>query len=231
MNGWSRVRLVFYLMGLYIKLFFQMVRGLWIVSKLPHPIVTFFGGRRLTKECVYAEQAFELARRLSECKISVITGGGPGLMEAANCGAAAAKDGASRTMGVGVTGVNDMEPKNQCAKYHFMTDYFDLRKHLLIAYSHAYVIFPGGFGTLDELFEVLTLMQTKKLPPMPVVLFGSSYWKDLLEWVDEAVGLGLVTPEHAALIFVTDNIDEAEKALVDFCSSPQCDKWKHRGSI
>lgn len=231
MKRLSRIRFGFYLLWVYIKLFFQMVRGLWLLSKLPHPIVTFFGGRRLTKECAYANQAFELAKRLSECKISVITGGGPGLMEAANCGAAAADGGAARTMGVGVSWFNEMEPQNKCAKYRFLTDYFDLRKHLLIAYSHAYVIFPGGFGTLDELFEVLTLMQTKKLPPMPVVLFGSTYWKDLLEWVDEAVGLGLVTPEHAALIFVTDSIDEAAKALIDFCSSPQCDKWKHRGAV
>ncbi|HBL98525.1 TPA: TIGR00730 family Rossman fold protein [Candidatus Dependentiae bacterium] len=231
MKFFAQLSSVLKLIWSYLTLFPGLLCGSWKVSKLPHPVVTFFGGRRLSRDCIYAQQAFLLAKRLTEAKISIITGGGPGVMEAANCGAAAAPNGENMTMGIGVEGVNTGEPINKCLKKYIITRFFFLRKQLLINYSHAYVIFPGGFGTLDELFEVLTLMQLKKIPVMPVILIGRSYWESLDAWVTEAEKIGLVPPEHAHFVTITDDLNEAFEILSTYCHSRQCAEWKHKGMI
>ncbi len=226
-----RLSTVFSMFWAYLKLFPQLIRHSWVISRLPHPIITFFGGRRLSPDSSYAQQAFLLAKKLSEHNISIVTGGGPGVMEAANCGAAAAPNGAARTMGIGVKGLNVEEPINRCANTYLSSPYFFLRKQLLINYSHAYVIFPGGFGTLDELFEVLTFMQTKKLPVMPVILVGETYWHSLNEWIEMAGSMGLVPKEHAQYVTITDDMEKAFEILTTYCASSACSEWKHTDMI
>ncbi len=206
----------------------QLVFGVWKISKLPHPIVTIFGGSRLGQETIYARQAHELAHKLVERHISVITGGGPGIMQAANCGAFEVikkNNTRARTLGITVSGLGD-EKINQCVlDDYIVTDYFFARKWLMINYSVAFAVFPGGFGTLEELSEVLTLMQTKKLPSAPIILIGSAYWRPLLEWLGEyAVRENLVTESEMQLIKVTDDIDLAVELLKHCCD--ECERME-----
>ncbi|MBN2267437.1 MAG: TIGR00730 family Rossman fold protein [Candidatus Babeliaceae bacterium] len=207
----------------------QLVVGTWKISRLPHPTITIFGGGRLSMNSPYARVTRDVARRLAQLKISILTGGGPGIMEAANCGAVLRPGETDRTIAISVRGVRTAEPINACVSSLILTDFFSVRKHLLIHYSHAFVIFPGGFGTIDELGEILTLMQTKKLPVMPVVLFGSGYWRDAILWVDIAVSEGLIPPEHAGYITVTDDVEEVVRIVSTYCYSPACARWRHRG--
>lgn len=225
----ERIASVLWLLITYLWLLPQLVWAGWKISRLDHPIVTVFGGKNVdTGE--YFEEARQLAHCLAQQKISIITGGGPGIMEAANRGAREAGNG-MRTMGVGVRGINDKEPVNPYVTDYIMTDYFYLRKHLLIYYSHAFAVFPGGFGTLDELFEVVMLMQTKKLPVMPVVLIGRDYWMGLMVWMEKAVQEKVVSMEHAKLLVITDDIDHAAELIVGHCKSPACAQWRHKKII
>lgn len=227
MKFFERLFSVVWLLLAYVWLLPQLLWGGWKISRLSHPIVTFFGAKRISRDSPYFEQARALAYHLAKCGISIVTGGGPGIMEAANKGAREGNKNV-RTMGVAVSGLNVEEPVNPYITDYVKTDYFYLRKHLLIYYSHAFIIFPGGFGTLDELFEVLTLMQTGKLPKMPIVLIGKEYWSHLLEWVARAVQEGTVPAEHAALFKITDDVEEAAKMVDIYCHSKECAMWRHK---
>lgn len=202
------------------RVYLQLMYGAWRVSGLPQPIVTIFGGSRVLQDNPYAHQANKLAHMLVANDISVITGGGPGIMEAANCGASPKeikikKDGKIRSIGIGVKGV---EGPNPCVHEYFSLDYFFARKYLMTRSAAGFVIFPGGFGTLDEFAEVLTLMQTKKMEPMPVILIDTDYWGPFMKWVnDEALQHGLLTKEHVALITLTDDLDRAVSLLCQHC--------------
>lgn len=202
------------------KTSFQLMYGVWKVSQLPEPLVTVFGGSRLSQDNPIAKQAHRLSHKLAQSHISVITGGGPGIMEAATCGITheAAKEVRARTLGITVKGLGKKEPVNLCAKNYIVMDYFFSRKWLMINYSVAFAIFPGGFGTMDELAEVVTLMQTKKLPGVPIVLIGVEYWKPFMQWVTEsALKNDLVTKKDVNLIQMTDDIDEALCMLQEQC--------------
>ena len=173
----------------YIKLLFQFmiisfqqVRGIWTVSELHHPVVTIFGGSRLQRDNKYAAMAHNLGKNLIERGISVLTGGGPGVMEAANCGGFHGGERIAKTIGITVKGLEKLEEANPCMDAMITSDYFWARKWLLINYSNGYVFFPGGFGTLDELAEVLTLMQTENLKRAPVIVIGKEYWADIRIW-------------------------------------------------
>lgn len=229
MRFFERIASVLWLIIAYFWLLPQLIWAGWKISRLPHPIVTVFGGK-IVGNAEYLQQAIDLARCLAAEGISIVTGGGPGIMEAANRGAREAGKGI-RTLGVGVRGINNLEPINRYVTDYIMTDFFYLRKHLLIYYSHAFIVFPGGFGTLDELFEVVMLMQTKKLPIMPVVLIGKKYWMGLWMWMDEAVKEKILSIEHAKLLLVTDDIDEAARLVIGHCKSPECVKWGHKKII
>ncbi len=195
----------------------QWAVGTWKIMRLTRPIVTVFGGKRLEDESLYEKLAFEMGKKLVEANISVITGGGPGVMRAANCGAASASGSSVCSMGIGVVGLNIDEPVNECVQEYQLTDYFAVRKHFLTFYSSGFIIFPGGFGTLDELFEILVLMQTQKRPVAPVVLIGKSYWESLLLWVEKSVKEGFVPQLHADFITITDDLDEALSKVVSTC--------------
>lgn len=192
-----------------IRVFFQMIYGAWRISKLPQPIISIFGGSRLSLDNPYAIQAHDLANRFVGRDISVLTGGGPGIMQAANCGAVNRnKLGTKRSIGIGVRDLG--EEKNKCVEEYFELDYFFARKWLLTRYSVGVVVFPGGFGTLDELSELLTLIQMKRIDRIPIVLIGVDYWDDFMAWVrKEAFKHGLIEKEHLELFTLTDSIDEA----------------------
>lgn len=192
-----------------LRVFLQLIYGVWRVSKLSQPIVSIFGSAKVAQTDKYAQEANQIADWLGKEGIAVLTGGGPGIMEAANCGAIkSGKKGKVNSIGIGVRGLN--EPQNVCVEEYFELDYFFARKWLLTQYSTAFIVFPGGFGTLDELAEVLTLVQTKQMKKVPIVLVGKDYWRPFMQWVtDEAVPRGLVKPEQVNLFSVTDDVYNA----------------------
>jgi len=160
----------------------EMVEGFDTLSGV-EPAVTIWGSARLKSDDELYAQTEDIARRLGELGFSIITGGGPGVMEAANKGA--------RQAGVTSVGLNIVLPEEQvCNIYSTKTitfHHFFIRKVMLVKYAIAFVIMPGGLGTLDELTEVLTLMQTHKIRPLPVILFNGEYWKGFLDWLRQTV--------------------------------------------
>lgn len=194
----------------------RLLVGMWQLTKLSQPAVTIFGGSRVELEGPVARQAAELAKALAEKGYSIITGGGPGIMEAANFGAyaylkerrqKAAPDYDLVVSGaVGLVHLNK-ERVNPYVQTSVIMDHFFSRKWLLVRYSSAFVVFPGGFGTLDEFFEVLTLAQTDKMPRYPIILLNSAYWKPLLEWINhKALPQGFIDAGDEKLFFVVDEI-------------------------
>lgn len=178
-----------------------------LLNKLSGPIVSVFGGKLADESSDAYRAAYSIAELLVEKGYTIITGGGPGVMEAANCGAACKAHEISKqglwTAGIGVYGV-DAHFKNRCAQV-YKTKSFLARKMLLINRSSGFIIFPGGIGTADELFEVLNLIKTGKIDPVPVVLFGSQFWQPLIDWYDGSIAKGLILPEHKRLFQVTDD--------------------------
>ncbi len=176
-----------------------------ILAKLP-PAVSIFGSARTPEDHPRYENARELGRRIAQEKLATVTGGGPGIMEAANRGA-------FESEGVSV-GLNIELPLEQEPNPYITTGlnfrYFFIRKVMLVKYSIAFVIFPGGYGTLDELFESLTLIQTKRIKSFPVILFESEYWSGLIEWIKKRLIVeNNISPEDLELFRCTDSIDEA----------------------
>ena len=172
--------------------------------------VTIFGSARTAPEDPQYHAAQEVARRLAQHGFSILTGAGPGIMEAANKGA---KLGGGRSIGCNIE-----LPFEQGANPYVDTlinfRYFFVRKTMFIKYSNAFIIFPGGFGTLDELFEALTLIQTGKIYQFPVILFGRHYWAGLLRWLQSRVlGEHKISPGDIDLMLVTDDPDEAVEAV------------------
>jgi len=218
--------------GLLFKVFlgllkgsFQLLYGAWKIGRLEAPMVTIFGGSRLTQDDPYTKKAHELGHMLVRENISVITGGGPGVMRAASCGATheIQEKLRARSIGISVEGLGEKQAID-CAQEYIVLDYFFARKWLMINYSVAFAILPGGFGTLDELAQVVTLIQTKKLPGVPVVLIGKEFWDPLIVWLQETVLTnGLITQDDLNLIQVTDDLQEAVRLLkerCDVCSIP-----------
>jgi len=200
----------------------QTVYGMYKITKLPSPCVTIFGGSHLPIDGHYARQAGEIAQRLVEAGIAVLTGGGAGIMQAANCAAAAAtKDkGRIMTMGIGVRHLPEEPGPNVCVGKPIMLDYFFSRKWLLINYSIGFCVFPGGLGTVDELSDLLNLIHTKKFGPVPVILMGRSFWKPYLDWITTSQQHGLIVPEIMPYLLVTDDVAEAVAKLHAHCK--QC---------
>lgn len=201
----------------FFKLTLQLVWGAWKIGKLPQPIISIFGGARLASESNYVALARQMARMLVKNNISVITGGGPGIMEAASAGAVEEKSGETRTMGIGVVGLKGEEGFNPYVKNSVMLDYFFARKYLLIYYSVAFIFFPGGYGTLDELFELLTLIQTGKVPEAPIILIGTEYWKFFFEWLKSAEAQKEISLVDYQFIILTDDLDHALSLVIEHC--------------
>jgi uncharacterized protein (TIGR00730 family) len=189
----------------------EFVEGFDELATLTHAIA-IFGSARTRKDDPYYHAAQETAGLLARAGFAVITGGGPGIMEAANRGAFEA-NGLSIGCNIELPFEQDSNPyltKGLKFKYFFV------RKMMFVKYSLGFIIFPGGFGTLDELFEALTLIQTKKIRDFPVVLFGSEYWAGLLSWIrDPLLKEGKVTEQDLNLLHVTDSPAEVVRIIVD----------------
>jgi uncharacterized protein (TIGR00730 family) len=192
---------------------FYFIRGIWALYRLQQPIITIFGGKRAKPDNGYAKQAYQLAFLLGKNNCSIITGGGPGIMDAANCGAQEAHKNFKRwTLGLTVSGVDD-DYVPPCAR-NIQTKYFFVRKWLLMRYSANFVIFPGGIGTAEELFELLDLKKHGMVETTPIILMDREYWKPLLTWyVEKGIREGFITmPLHNA--FITCNTVEEAIAVI-----------------
>ncbi|MFH1831916.1 MAG: TIGR00730 family Rossman fold protein [bacterium] len=196
----------------------RLISGMWRLTKLPHPIVTVFGGSRITPDSPYARKAQYLTKMLAAEGYSIVTGGGPGIMEAANKGA---MDHLREchlgdwecppilSAGIGLVRLNK-EKANPFVQENIIEEYFFARKWLLVRYSTAFVIFPGGFGTLDELFEIVTLAQTDHMQKAPIILMESHYWQPIIDWAEtRALKENLITLEDIKLIQVVDDSETA----------------------
>src|SRR5256884_9735176 len=172
------------------------------------PGVTVFGSARMLPANPYYQSAVELARGLAKNKLAIITGGGPGIMEAANKGAALAK---GKSVGLNIELPHEQRG-NRYANIPIHFHYFFSRKVCFVKYSIGFVFMPGGFGTLDEFFEVLTLVQTQRIPGFPLILFGKQHWKGLIRWMkDRLENTNFISPGDLDLFKVTDD----PKGVVD----------------
>lgn len=177
------------------------------------PAVTIYGSSRAKPGTWSYETAATLAAALARKGFSIITGGGPGIMEAANRGAMEA---GGQSVGLNID-IPSEQVSNQCTTLSLKFHYFFVRKVMLVKYATAFVLFPGGFGTLDELFELSTLMQTQKLRPFPIVLMGRSHWSGLLEWLRvEGVGQDRLDAASLDLFTITDDVEEVI-AIIERC--------------
>ena len=178
--------------------------------------VSVFGSARTDEANEYYQDAVETGKLLAEAGFEVITGGGPGIMEAANRGAFEA---GKVSVGCNIELPFEQKPNPYLTK-SLTFKYFFVRKTVFIKYSNAYIIFPGGFGTLDELFEALTLIQTRKIRNFPVVLFGSQYWRGLLSWLTSTMlNEKNINPEDLGLIHLTDSPKDAVDFIIKTCEA------------
>ena len=180
------------------------------------PCVSIFGSARTKEENPYYTESVALAEKLAKRGYGIISGGGPGIMEAANKGAQQGK-GASVGLNIDLPFEQNHNPYID-PQHNLEFDYFFVRKVIFVKYSQAFVIMPGGFGTLDEFFEAMTLIQTKKIRRRPVVLFGSDYWKGLLSWVEETMlkKEHNISAEDLNLFAVVDTVDDAVQHIENF---------------
>lgn len=187
----------------------EFIRGLNFVNQHQHS-VTFFGSARFTEENPHYQRAVEIAQTLAEEGIDIVTGGGPGIMEAGNRGASQAKgENVGKSLGLNITLpaeqiLNPYVEKNE--SFH----YFFARKVALTFSAEAYLFFPGGFGTLDEVFEILTLVQTEKITKVPVIMVGEDFWRPLNKFIQESLleEFETISPNDMDLYFITDDVSE-----------------------
>ncbi len=177
--------------------------------------VSIFGSARTPEDSEYYEAARETGKLLAESGFEVITGGGPGIMEAGNRGAFEA---GGVSVGCNIELPFEQEP-NRYQNHELSFKYFMIRKTMFVKYSNAYVIFPGGFGTMDEVFEALTLIQTRKIRNFPVVMFGSTYWKGLLSWLTSTMlSEKNIDPDDLGLMYLTDSPSDAVEFIKKCCT-------------
>lgn len=195
----------------------EFVEGFERLSSIG-PSVSVFGSARTPPGTPYYDLGVAVGRRLAERGFAVITGGGPGIMQAANEGAQAA-GGAS-------VGLNIALPHEQHSNPYIDEDknltfeFFFARKTMFVKYAQGYIVLPGGFGTMDELFESLTLIQTRKTARFPIVLMGTDYWRGLLMWIREVLlEGGYISPEDPDLFVLTDDPTEAVEVIERFCAA------------
>lgn len=195
-------------MLLVIRALRDFIRGFRVLHFVG-PCVTVFGSARFSESHPYYGVAREVGRRVSRLGFTVMTGGGPGIMEAANRGA---RDAAGRSVGCNIQLPREQDPNPYLDRWIFC-HYFFVRKVLLFKYSYAFIALPGGLGTLDELCEALTLIQTGKIRNFPVILIGTEYWSPFISLLREMVEEGAVSPSDLDLLLVTDDLDQAMRHL------------------
>jgi len=187
----------------------EFVEGFETLANV-QPAVSIFGSTRVSTDNPLYAKAEQLARLLSENGFNVITGGGPGIMEAANKGAL---EGGRKSIGLNIDLPAEQAP-NTYTNIHLNFRYFFVRKVMFVKYAMAYIIFPGGLGTLDEFFEAITLIQTKKIKPFPVILVESAYWQGLIDWLKNSLlKVKHISPEDLEIIQVIDEPSEIIKYI------------------
>jgi uncharacterized protein (TIGR00730 family) len=190
----------------------EFLNGFQTVLEIDRPAVTIFGSARIGAENGVYARAREAGRRFAGAGFAVVTGGGPGVMEAANRGC---KEAGGLSVGFNIELPHEQGTNPYC-DVSMTFKHFYARKTMFVKAAEGFVIFPGGFGTLDELYEALTLIQTRKVLNFPVVLFDTDYWDEMLDWVhDELLADGMVSPEDVELLHVTDDPAEAVRIVVE----------------
>jgi len=192
--------------------------GFDAVDEIDRPAVSIFGSARVREGAPAYDQARATAKRFAEAGWAVVTGGGPGVMEAANRGC---KEGGGVSVGFNIELPHE-QAANPYLDISLTFSHFYARKTMFVKAAEGFVVFPGGFGTTDELFESLTLIQTGKIRHFPVVLFERGFWEPMLAWVrEQALPLGMVSPDDLELLTITDDIDEAVQHVLD-CYELRC---------
>jgi len=190
----------------------EFLQGFLAVQRIGRPAFTVFGSARVTPDDPIYADALEVGRRIAQAGFAVVTGGGPGVMEAANRGA---REAGGVSVGFNIELPHEQH-ENRYLDLSLTFEHFYARKTMFVKAAEGFVIFPGGFGTLDELFESLTLIQTGKVLHFPVVLFDHDYWTPLLDWIrGRLLADGMISPEDLELLTVTDDHAEAVQVLVE----------------
>jgi uncharacterized protein (TIGR00730 family) len=182
----------------------DFVRGFQVLHFVG-PCVTVFGSARIKSDSAYYELARRMGAAIAQLGFTVMTGGGPGIMEAANRGA---KDVGGRSVGCNIELPHEQKPNSYLDRFVTL-HYFFVRKMLLVKYSYAFVIMPGGAGTIDEMFEAITLIQTRKIKSFPVVIMGTDYWDEILPFIHKMAKAGMIAPSDLDLVYATDSVDDA----------------------
>ncbi len=194
-----------------LKVFAQFIRGFRTLH-FAGSCITVFGSARFTEENRYYQDAREFGKRIAEMQLTTLTGGGPGIMEAANRGAF---ENGGASVGCNIQLPFEQEP-NPYVHTTITFEYFFVRKTMLIKYSYAFIVMPGGFGTMDEFFETLTLVQTKSIIDFPVVLFGKEYYQELWDYMGEMATRGTISLPDLSLVLLTDSIDDAMNHIMTY---------------
>ena len=186
------------------KILAEFVDGFEALGDL-YPAVSMFGSARVEPGDETYEKAYQIAKKLALHGYNIITGGGPGVMEAGNKGA---KEGGAKSVGLNIELPLEQRP-NPYATLKLDFQYFFVRKVMFVKYAQAYIGMPGGFGTMDELFEALTLIQTRRIKPFPVIMVGTRHWQDLLDWIrNTLISRKFISPEDVDLVTVLDDPEE-----------------------
>jgi len=198
------------------KIISEFVEGYEKLARIG-PCVSLFGSARTKPDNKYYILAEEIAFKLTTRGYGVITGGGPGIMEAANKGASRGK---GKSVGINIDLPFEQKANDYIDPDKLITfDHFFVRKVMFMKYAQGFIVLPGGFGTFDELFEAITLIQTKKIGRFPIIMVGEDYWKGLIEWIKNTMlAEGNVSPEDLELFSVVDTADEAVNLIVEFYS-------------
>lgn len=186
-----------------VRVLIEFIRGFRALH-FAGPCVTVFGSARFKEGHPYYEKTRELSAAIAQLGFTIMTGGGPGIMEAANRGA---KEAGGRSVGCNIVLPMEQKP-NQWLDKWVSIRYFFVRKTLLIKYSYAFIVMPGGFGTLDEYFEALTLIQTNKINQFPIIIFNTDFHKDLLVHINNMKACGTINEQDITLFLVTDSVEE-----------------------
>lgn len=193
------------------RIFWEFINGFRTLHFVG-PCITVFGSARFREDHPYYQLAREMGRKIAAMGFTTMTGGGPGTMEAANRGAF---ESGGRSVGCNIQLPFEQKP-NPYVQTSITFEHFFVRKVMLVKYSYAFVIMPGGFGTMDEFFETLTLVQTKIIVRFPLVLFGTEYYKTLFALMQEMADKGTISPEDLSLVLLTDSIADAQQHIESF---------------
>ncbi|HTQ28849.1 MAG TPA: TIGR00730 family Rossman fold protein [Puia sp.] len=193
-----------YELGFALRIFSQFIKGFRTLHFVG-PCITVFGSARFKEDNLYYQTAREFGKRIAAMGFTTMTGGGPGIMEGANRGAF---ENGGPSVGCNIKLPFEQKP-NPYVQTSITFDHFFVRKTMLVKYSYAFIIMPGGFGTMDEFFETLTLVQTKTITQFPIVLFGKEFYRELWEYIEYLAQEGTITKGDMSLVTLTDSVDEA----------------------